>query len=84
METWTWRHGHGNMDMETWRHGHGEMDTDMETWRHGDMDIEKKEKRKPWRFSLTRLSFAHCANGGFKFDRLLTQKQTDVIRLQTD
>jgi hypothetical protein len=69
------------MDTGTWTrrrgHGHG----DMETGRHGYLE---KEKRKPWRFSLTRLSFAHCANGGLKFDRLLTQKQTDVIRLQTD
>ncbi len=38
METWTWSHGHGDMDMETWtwKHGHGNMDMemnmDMETW----------------------------------------------------
>jgi hypothetical protein len=36
METWTWSHGHGDMDMETWiwRLGHGDMDM-----RHRDMDM---------------------------------------------
>ncbi len=37
METWTWRHGHGVLDMDTWtwRHGHGVLDMDTWTWRHG-------------------------------------------------
>ncbi len=54
----TWRH-HG--DMKTWRHG------DMETWWHGDMKTWSMEapngKRKPRRFSLIHLPFAHRANG---------------------
>jgi hypothetical protein len=36
METWTWRHGHGDMawrlGMETWTLRHGPGDMDMETW----------------------------------------------------
>jgi hypothetical protein len=36
------------------RFRHGDMD--METWRHGDI---KHGKRKPRRFSLIRLPFAH-------------------------
>ncbi len=41
-------------------------------------------KRKPRRFSLTRLPFAHRTNGRLSFVRLLTKKQTEVMRLQTD
>ncbi len=38
------------------------------------------------RFSLTHLLFAHHAkaNGSLSFVHLLTKKQKDVIRLQTD
>jgi hypothetical protein len=73
-ETWTWRHGHGDMDMEswTWIHGHGDMDMESWTWihGHGDMDLKywgmlafyKKIKLKPRRFSLIRLLFAFHAN----------------------
>jgi hypothetical protein len=28
----TWRHGHGNMDMEIWTWRPGHRDIDMETW----------------------------------------------------
>jgi hypothetical protein len=41
-------------------------------------------KWKPRHFSLIRLPFAHCTNGSLSFVRLLTKKQTEVIRLQTD
>jgi hypothetical protein len=90
MDSWThghvdtWTHGH----MNTWRHGH------METWRHGDIDVEIRQehghnqtgngKRKPRRFSLIRLPFCHLVNGSLSFVRLLTRKQTEVIRLQTE
>jgi hypothetical protein len=41
METWAWRHGHG--DMETWRHGGMEMEhEDMVTSRRGHRDIKWK------------------------------------------
>ncbi len=79
----------GDIDMETWKHvdmgtsRHGER----ETWRHGDMgiDMEKSNRKlKPRRFSLIRLMFAHRANRSSTFVHLLTKKQMDVIRLQTD
>jgi hypothetical protein len=41
-------------------------------------------KRRPRRFFLIRLPFAHRANGSLLFVRLLTKKPTEVIRLQTD
>ncbi len=43
-----------------------------------------KGKRKPRRFSLVHLLFAHRANGSLLFVRLLTKKQTEAVRLQTD
>jgi hypothetical protein len=56
----TWRRG----DVETWKHGV------MEIWRHGDMDMETSNgKRKPRRFSLVRLPFAHHAKGSLLFVR---------------
>jgi hypothetical protein len=77
IETWTWRRG--DVDMETWRREHGDMDMETWTWRygHGDMDMETwtkrhcifkrlNGKRNPRRFSLTRLPFAHSANGSFR------------------
>jgi hypothetical protein len=96
----TWRHGdmeNGDMengDMETWRQGHGDMV--METAQcTGDMELKywgiltfyknkSNGKRKPRRFPLFRLQFAHHANGSLSFVRLLIKKQTEVIRLQTD
>ncbi len=42
------------------------------------------ENWKPRRFSLIRLPFAHCATKISSFVRLLTKKQTEFIRLQTD
>jgi hypothetical protein len=43
-ETWTWRHGQGNMDRETWTEKHGQGNMDMETWKYrhgqGDMDMD--------------------------------------------
>jgi hypothetical protein len=44
----------------------------------------EKGKRKPRRFSLFRLPFAHRVNGSLSFVRLFTKKQTEAIRLQTD
>ncbi len=41
-------------------------------------------KRKPRRFSLNCIPLAHCANGNLLFVRLLTKKQTKVIRLKRD
>jgi hypothetical protein len=41
-------------------------------------------KRKPRQFSLIRSAFVHHANGSLTFVRLVTKKQTEVIRLQTD
>ncbi len=35
-------------------------------------------------FPLLRLPFAHHANGSLSFVRLLTKKQTELFRLQTD
>jgi hypothetical protein len=47
------------------------------------MDMETTDgKRKPRRFSLIGLLFAHRANGGLSFVCLLTKKQTEVIHLQ--
>jgi hypothetical protein len=63
--------------MEAWIHGEMEK---MKTWRHP----MENSKRKPRRFSLIRLPFAHHANGSWSCVRLLTKKQTEVIRLQTD
>jgi hypothetical protein len=82
METWTYRHGYG--DIETWGHG----SRDMETWKHGNMETWRHHtengKRKPKQFSLIRLPFAPHPNGSWSFVHLLTKKQTEVICLQTD
>ncbi len=40
--------------------------------------------RKPRRFSLIPLPFAHRKNGSLSFVWLLTKKQTEVIHLLTD
>jgi hypothetical protein len=75
-----WSHG----DLETWRDNekwkcwrHG----DMETLRDGDKDMETskgKRKRKPGRFPLICVPFAHRANGNLSFVRLLTKKLTKL------
>ncbi len=85
METWKKRPGnieiwkHGNINMETWKHD------EMETWRHGHGYMETSNgKGKPRKFSLILLPFSHRANGSLSFVSLLTKKQTEVIRLQTD
>jgi hypothetical protein len=41
-------------------------------------------KQKPRRFSLIYFPFAHRKNGSLSFVRKLANKQTEVIRLQTD
>jgi hypothetical protein len=69
METWKWRHRHRNMEHE-----------EMETWRHQT----ENGKRKPGQFSLIHLPFAHHANITLSVLRLLMNKQTEVIRWQTD
>jgi hypothetical protein len=51
----------------------------------GDMDMETQSNgKRPRRFFLIRLPFAHRANGSLSFVRLLTKKQKEVIRLLTD
>ncbi len=42
------------------------------------------QKTKDQSISLIRLPFAHLANWNLSFDRLLTKKQTGVVRLQKD
>ncbi len=44
----------------------------------------KNGKRKPSRFPLICLLFAHRANGSLSFVRLLTKKETELIRLLMD
>jgi len=41
METWTWRHGHGDMGMDTWawRHGHGWISDGMHMHMHMRMQL---------------------------------------------
>jgi hypothetical protein len=63
----------------------------QESWKYGVVDMDggtwmetSNGKRKPPRFSLIRLLFAHHASGSLSFVCLLTKKQTEVIRLQTD
>jgi hypothetical protein len=76
VETWTWRHGDG--DMETWKHG------GMETWRHGDMDMETSNGKTEAQAIFLNL-FTICSSYKRKFVVcLLTKKQTEVIRVQTD
>jgi hypothetical protein len=38
----SWRHGHGDMDMETWKH----RDIDIETWKHGEIETWRIETWK--------------------------------------
>jgi hypothetical protein len=95
METWTWRHGQGNMN-KTWteRNRHGDMDRKTWTWRNsiqilGNSEVPRKNfmrkrKTEAQAIFLDPFIFAHCANESSSFVRLLTKKQTGVIRLQTD
>jgi hypothetical protein len=46
------------------------------------MEMETTEIQKPRQFSLIFSSFVHSANGSMLFVRLLTKKQTEVIRSQ--
>jgi hypothetical protein len=63
--------------METWSRG------DMETqWRLGNVEIGDMDNIK--RKTIFLNPFAHRANESLSFVRLLTKKQTEVIRLQTD
>jgi hypothetical protein len=71
--------------METRRHrdietrGQGESEAHRqggtEARRYGNMETSNG-KQKPRRFSLTRLPFAHRANGSLLFVHLLIKKQT--------
>jgi hypothetical protein len=49
-----------------------------------EKNLKENGKRKTRRFSLIRLPFAHLAHGSLSFVRLLTKKQTEVVRLKTD
>ncbi len=50
--------------METWRH----EDIDMKTRKHGEMETSKRKMgKKPRRFSLIHLQFAHRANVSLSF-----------------
>jgi hypothetical protein len=75
METWK----HEDIDIETWKYR--EMETwrkrGMETWTYcRDVDMESLNgKRKPKRFSLINLSFAHHS---LLFLCLLMKKQTEL------
>jgi hypothetical protein len=70
--------------METWTHGEW-------TWRHGIQILGNSEfllqnngktEAGKWKMIfLICLTFAHRANEGLSFVRLLTKKQTEVIRL---
>jgi hypothetical protein len=74
-------------DIEAWRHGSMETQWHGDTvaCRHGHGDIKlKKENGSPADFSLIKLPFAYHANESLSFVCLLTKKQTEVIRLQTD
>jgi hypothetical protein len=67
-------------DMKTLRQAYGDMETS--TWRqeHGNKDMKTSNgKRKPRRFSIICLPFAHHANGSLSFVRLLMNQQTEVI-----
>jgi hypothetical protein len=54
----------------------------------GNSEVGQKKTRNGKRtfrqFSLICLPFAHTANGRLSFIRLLTKKQIEVIRLETD
>jgi hypothetical protein len=92
MVTWTWRQGHGDMDMETWtwRHGHGDMDMETWTWRHGheDMDMWRHEhkdmelKRKTKAPAILLYPFTVCSLCKRKF--VVWPFADEIIRLQTD
>jgi hypothetical protein len=64
-----WRHGHG--EIETWRNRQGDMET------RRNVDIKKKVKQKPRRFSVICLMFAHRANESLSFVCFLAKKRTE-------
>ncbi len=78
METWRyqiWKHG----EMYTWNR-YVEMET--WTWRHGNGDTKRKKEAQAILFN----PFTICSsyNRNLSFVRLLTNKQIEAIRLQTD
>jgi hypothetical protein len=75
METWTWRHGHGDMDM---------VQT-VELKYRGILTFQQQKMENGTQaIFLIHLTFAHRANGSLSFVRLLTKKQMEVIHLQTE
>ncbi len=60
METWTWKHRHGDMELKYSR----------------ILTFYEKMKRKTEAQAIFLNPFAHHANGSLTFDRLLTKKQT--------
>jgi hypothetical protein len=54
----------------------------METWTWRHRDIKRKTEARV--ILKIRLPFAHRVNGSLSLVRLLTKKQTEVIRLQMD
>ncbi len=64
METLTWRHRHGEIDMKTWRHRHG----NMKKWKLGDMKKwtwRHKRKTEPQAIFLN--PFTVCSSCKQKF-----------------
>ncbi len=83
-----WKHGDKDMrygNMETWTWGNGQGDMDKETWTrrlgHGD-----KTKRKTKDQAIFLYPFTVCSSCKRKFVvcSFVDEKQTEVIRLQTD
>jgi hypothetical protein len=74
METWTWRHRHGDMDMATWACRHG----------HGDMELKYETKMQAQAIFLDQFFVCSLCKWKISFVRLSTKKQTEVIPLQTD
>jgi hypothetical protein len=52
--------------------------------RSAKKEREKSRGAKTQAIFLASFTFAHHANGSFSFVRLLTKKQTEVIRFLTD
>jgi hypothetical protein len=61
--------------METWRHRQGDMCEEI--WRH-------QTETEAQAIFLNPFTACSMYNGSLKFVRLLTKKQTEVIRLQSD
>ncbi len=75
METWTWRHGHGDMDKETWTWGHGHRYMNMETMDMKTWDFKRKDAQAIFLnpFSSCKRKFVVCpfvgeeTNGSYPF-----------------